>query len=337
MKSVNLKELASHLNLSISTVSRALNDSYEVNDETKKRVQEMAAALNYQPNPYASSLRRQKSRTIALIIPEIANNFFTLAIDGIESIAQQHGYHVLIYLTHEDSKKEAEITQLLQNGRVDGILMSLSSNTADNQHLGELHEKKIPLVFFDRVSESYGLARVTTDDYESGYKATTHLIEQGCERIAHLTISENLSICKKRMQGYIKALEDHGKTVDPTLIINCNEDAETNYSFIKQLLEREGRPDGIFASVEKLAIYTYEACAALKLSIPDDIKVISFSNLATAALLHPSLTTITQPAFDIGKEAASILFRAIRSKPIPSASTVCRSVLIKRESTGVAK
>ena len=334
MKSVNLKELAKQLNLSISTVSKALNDSYEITPETKKRVQALADTLHYQPNPYARSLRKQKSKTIAVIIPEIANNFFTLAINGIESIARQHGYHVLIYLTHEDYQKEVEITQLLQNGRVDGVLMSLSSSNNESEHIYDLHKKMLPLVFFDRVFEELEAARVTTDDYESGYKATAHLIEQGCKRIAHLGISKDLSIQKKRTQGYLQALTDHQIPIQEDLIINCSDTIQMNYAFIRELLERKERPDGVFASVEKLAINTYQACAELRLSIPDDIKVISFSNLETAAFLNPSLTTITQPAFEIGKQAASILFEAIKMKNIKNHSSVLKSVLIKRRSTG---
>lgn len=334
MNSVNLKELAKQLNLSISTVSKALNDSYEITPETKKRVQDLADALHYQPNPYARSLRKQKSKTIAVIIPEIANNFFTLAINGIESIARQHGYHVLIYLTHEDPQKEVEITQLLQNGRVDGVLMSLSSNNNETEHIHDLHKKMLPLVFFDRVFEELEAAKVTTDDYESGYKATAHLVEQGCRRIAHLAISKNLSIGKKRTQGYIQALTDHNIPVREDLIIHCSDNLQMNYAFIRELLERKEKPDGIFASVEKLAINTYQACSELKISIPDDIKLISFSNLETAAFLDPSLTTITQPAFEIGKQAASILFEAIKMKNIRNHSSVLKSVLIKRRSTG---
>lgn len=335
MKSVNLKELAQQLNLSISTVSKALNDSYEITPQTKKRVQDLADALHYQPNPYARSLRKQKSKTIAVIIPEIANNFFTLAINGIESIARQHGYHVLIYLTHEDYQKEVEITQLLQNGRVDGVLMSLSSNNKnENEHLYDLHKKMLPLVFFDRVFDDLEAAKVTTDDYESGYKATAHLIEQGCKRIAHLAMSKELSIGKKRMEGYIQALKDHQLPVKEDLIIECVDNLEMNYAFTRELLERKDRPDGIFAAVEKLAINTYQACAELRISIPEDIKVISFANLETAAFLAPSLTTITQPAFEIGKQAASILFEAIKMKNIKNHYSVLKSVLIKRKSTG---
>lgn len=332
---INLKRLAQELNLSISTVSRALQDSHEVGAATKKRVLELAQKLNYQPNPYASSLRKQQSKTIAVVIPEVANNFFALAINGIEAIAQEKGYHVLIYLTHEDPEKEIAIARHLQSGRVDGIVMSVSSQTKNTDHLVALYNKQIPIVFFDRVCDEIDTAKVTTDDYESGFKATEHLIEAHCKRIAYLQISQNLSIGKKRMQGYIDAINKYAIPFDGNLIMTCENDNNENYNVIKQLLTTDPSIDGIFASVEKLAINSYHACNDLGLAIPEQIKIIGFSNLATASLLSPSLTTITQPAFDIGKEAATLLFNGLNKyNTLPvNEKIVLRSTLIKRHST----
>lgn len=335
MEPVNLKRLAKELNLAISTVSRALRDSYDISPETKKRVFELAQKLNYEPNPYASSLRKQKSRTIAVVIPEVANNFFSLAINGIESIAQEKGYHVLIYLTHEDYQKEVSIMRHLQSGRVDGILMSLSANTQDSSHIAELHNKGIPIIFFDRVSDAIDTSKVTTDDYDSGFKATEHLIKNGCQHIAYLSFSEHLSITNKRMRGYLEALEHYNIKPDRRLVIQCSIDNGEIYPLLRKLLTGKKRPDGIFASVEKLAIASYHICEELKINIPKDIKVISFSNLETASLLNPSLTTITQPAFDIGRKAASVLFRRLEKSKIPfmSETIVLKSVLVPRRST----
>ena len=332
---MNLKQLAKELNLSISSVSKALRDSHEISINTKKAVLAKAKELNYQVNPFASSLRKQKSKTIAVVIPEVANNFFALAINGIESIAQEKGYHVLIYLTHEDMRKEMAITKLLQNGRVDGIMMSLSSETSDISHLLELKEKEIPLVFFDRVADQIESPKVTTDDYNSGLKATEHLLENGCKRIAFLSMSQNLSISTKRMNGYTDALKHSGIKQESNLIVSCNGDEETNDTIIRKLLTRKNKPDGIFASVEKLAISTYKICNELKLAIPKDIKIISFSNLQTAAFLNPSLTTITQPAYEIGREAASLLFKLVEKKGhnFLLEKTVLKSTLIARNST----
>jgi LacI family transcriptional regulator len=335
MESVNIKKLAQILNISISTVSKALRDSYDISKETKEKVIKLANELNYQPNPHASSLRKHKSKMIAVIIPEIANNYFTLAINGIESIAQEKGYHVLIYLTHEDFNKESAIIKHLHSGRVDGVLISISSNTNDYTHLHELQNKGLPIVFFDRVYENLDTATVTTDDYESGYKATKHLIEQGCKRIAHLMISKNLSIGTKRMKGYQQALRDNGMPIDESLIVDCSNDGEKDSELLKNLLQQKKRPDGIFAAVERYAITTYEVCKELKLNIPKDVKIISFSNLQTAALLNPPLTTITQPAFEIGKEAASLLFKSLEKKKftLKDENVVFQSTLIQREST----
>lgn len=335
MDSVNIKKLAQQLNLSISTVSRALRDSYDISDETKKKVIALATELKYQPNPYASSLRRQKSKTIAVIVPEVANNFFALAINGIQAIAHEKDYHVLIYLTHEDFEIESGIIKHLNSGRVDGILISLSSETTNLNHLEELQQKGLPIVFFDRVSESISTAKITTDDYESGFKATEHLIEQGCRRIAHLLVSKNLSIGINRMNGYADALKKHKIPLDNELIITGTNDNEKNLKTIKNLLQKKNRPDGVFASVERLAIVCYHACQELRLTIPDDIKIISFSNLETAPLLNPSLTTITQPAFEMGKEAATILFKALLKKnySLNNERIVLKSTLVQRDST----
>ncbi|MGN6420056.1 MAG: LacI family DNA-binding transcriptional regulator [Pseudobacter sp.] len=336
MATVDLKRLAKELNLAVSTVSRALRDSYEISAETKQRVFELARKLNYVPNPYASSLRKQKSKTIAVVIPEIANNFFALAINGIESIAQEKGYHVLIYLTHEQYSREVSIARHLQSGRVDGLLLSLSGETNNYEHLQDLKQTGVPIVFFDRISESLNSARVITNDFESGMKAADHLIERGCRRIAYLSISNNLSIANKRMDGYLKALEKHGIAHDPKLVLQCSaNDNEANYKAICNLLKKKNRPDGIFASVEKLAILSYQACEELKLRIPGDVKVLGFSNLETAAWLNPSLTTITQPAFEIGKEAAALLFKTIEKKSMnfSDEKLVLNSTLIVRNST----
>lgn len=334
MESVNIKKLAKILNISISTVSKALRDSHDISRETKERVIALAKELNYQPNPHASSLRKAKSKTIAVIIPEIANNYFSLAINGIESIAQEKGYHVLIYLTHESYAKEVALLRLLHSGRVDGILISLSSTTSQYSHIEELQGKGLPVVFFDRVNENFNTVSITTDDYESAYNATRHLIDQGASTIAHLMISRSLSIGDKRMRGYLQALEDRNLPVDESLIVSCTNDDEKDFELIKNLLLHK-KPDGLFAAIERYAISAYEACRQLKISIPEQLKVISFSNLQTASLLNPSLTTITQPAFEIGKQAATILFRALEEKryQLKKENIVFKSRLIEREST----
>ncbi len=335
MKNINIKELARELKLSVSTVSKALHDSYEISDKTKKRVNKAAARLNYIPNPYASSLRGRKSKNIGVVIPEVADSFFSLAINGIESVAKEKGYHVLICLTHEKFQNERDILKEFQGGRVDGVLMSVSGETSQSDHVNDLISGGIPLIFFDRVCEEVETAKITTDDFESGYKATEHLIAQGCDKIAFLSISKSLLISNKRLEGYFQALSDQSLKAEKKNIILCGNNAKQNYTLIKNLLHQKRKPNGVVSSVEKLTTPLYKACVALKLKIPGDIKIVCFSNLETASILNPSLTTITQPAFEMGKIAATILFEAL-SKPgfnLEKESIVIPSNLVIRGST----
>lgn len=335
MPAVNLKQLAKILNLSISTVSKALRDSHEIGDATKERVLAKAKEMDYTPNPFASGLRRNKSKTVAVVVPEVANNYFSLAINGIESIAQENDYHVLIYLTHEDIEKEKGIMKHLENKRVDGVLMSVTMNTSNQNHLLDFQQKGIPIVFFDRICNEIETAKITTDDYISGMNATNHLIEKGCKDIAFLSLGEEISIMQKRKSGYLEELEKNNIKANPHRIVICGNDDEMNFKLIKDLLKGKNKPDGIFASVEKLAITTYQVCNELKIKIPNDLKVICFSNLETASLLSPSLSTITQPAYNIGKTAAEVMFKYLDKNKtyIPNENIILKSTLHIRESS----
>lgn len=335
MKNINIKELARELKLSVSTVSKALHDSHEISDKTKQLVLETAARLNYVPNPYASSLRGRKSKNIGVVLPEVADSFFSLAINGIESVAKEKGYHVLICLTHESFENEKNILKEFQGGRVDGVLMSVSGETSQSDHINDLISNGVPLIFFDRICEDVETAKITTDDFESGYKAAEHLIQQGCEKIAFLSISNSLSISNKRLEGYLQAHTDYNLKAGKEQIVLCTNDAKQNYIVLKELLQQKIRPDGIVASVEKLTPPVYKVCLDLKLNIPNDVKVVCFSNLETASILNPSLTTITQPAFEMGKVAATLLFNSLEKTnfDLTNESLVIPSALVVRSST----
>lgn len=335
MENVNLKTLAVQLHLSAATVSKALRDSHEISAETKQRVLELAAKLNYVPNPYASSLRKRVSKTIAVVLPEVADSFFAEAINGIEAIAQDKGYHVLIYLTHENYEKEKAILMDFQSGRVDGVLLSVSAETADTSHIANLQDHGIPIVVFDRICDEIKTAKVSTDDFNSGFMAAQHLIDNGCRKIAYLSISSTLSIINKRMNGYKQPISDNNLPASEFYIVNCTLNDEQNSTIIQNLLRGKNRPDGIIASVEKLTTNIYVACKQLQLKIPEDVAVISFSNLKTALILDPSLTTITQPAFNMGKAAALLLFTSLEKKKfnLNIESKVFPSVLTVRNST----
>ena len=333
--SVKIKDLAKQLNLSVATISKALKDSYEISPETKQRVLDLAKKLNYTPNAYASSLRKRSSKTIAVVLPEVADSFFSLAINGIESVAHDKGYHVLIYLTHESFEREEAILKEFQSGRVDGILISVSGETSSSHHIKEVIAAGMPLVFFDRVCEDVETAKVITDDFESSYNATSHLLKAGCKNIVFLSTSSILSINSKRMEGYKQAMADHGITNSADNIIPCNNNDEGNYRIIHNLLKGGDRPDALIASVEKLTTPIYLACADLGLSIPGKIKVISFTNLAASLILTPTLSTVTQPAFEMGKAAATILFKSLEKSNynLKKEITIIPSVLNVRNST----
>lgn len=335
MSDVNIRELARELNLSIGTVSKALRNSHEISAQTKEKVFSLAKERNYIPNPYASSLRRKKSNTIGIVVPEIADSFFSHAIKGIEFIAQNKGYHALVYLTEENFLREVSILKEFKSGRVDGVLMSISSETTSNTHIQELYDKKIPLVLFDRTADEITTTKITTDDFESSFKATQHLIKRGCKKIAYLSISKHLSINNKRIQGYLKALAD-AKMDEVQNVLQCSNSTKENNLLLQKLFQSKARPDGILASVEKLTTPVYLTCKELKINIPKELKIISFSNSEAAPILNPSLTTVTQPAFEMGKRAAVVLFKAIEKKNsrLANENIVIESSLIVRESTG---
>ena len=332
---MNLKQLSKELGLSISSVSKALSNSSEISEATKKKVLLKAGEFNYQANPFASNLRNKKSKTIAVIIPEIANNFFSLAINGAESYAQRKDYHVLIYQTHEDLQKEISVAKHLMNGRVDGVIISISRQTSSTEHLEALENKGIPVVYFDRVNEDNRSPKVITNDYESAFLGTEHLIQKGCTKIAFLSFSKLLFISTNRLKGYIDALKKAGIKKDSRLIIQCDNDKIANKKLIRKLLISDEKPDAVFACVEELAISTYEICEEINIKIPKNIKVISFSNLQTASILRPPLTSITQPAYEMGKEAAKMLFNLIEKNENHhiQAAILLPSTLIIRNST----
>ena len=335
MKKLNIRELAQSLQLSPSTVSKALKDSYEISSKTKQRVLEAAERLNYTPNPYASSLKNKNSKTIAVVIPEIADNFFSLALKGIQSVAETKGYHVLIYLSYEKYVNEKMIAAECSSGRVDGILISISGETTSPEHFLRLKAEKRPIVFFDREFENLDIPKVVTNDYDSGYTAAKHLLEQGCKKPVFLSVSSSLPICAKRAAGFAAALFEAGISAERK-VISCTGNEDATLIEIRQLLLSDYQPDGIVASVERLAFQVYLAAQETGINIPDKLKVIAFSTVETAPILNPSLTTITQPAFQMGKAAVELLFKSIE-RPYVDLSGTCielPSKLIVRNSSG---
>lgn len=300
MSQLTIVDLAKKLGLSKSTVSRAFRDNVDINPTTKARILAMAEEIGFSPNVYASSLKANKSLTIAIIIPEFGNKFFSQAIKGIEAVARSKGYHTLIYVTDHQVQNEASIVRSLANGRVDGVIISASGEGKDHSHLQLLAERGIPVMFFDRAYDDWKGGYITGNDFDSAYLATKHLIDNACKRIAYLAINPNVSIGKVRKDGYEKALQEVGIPIRPALILDTVNDADQNMKDIADLIEQE-KPDAIFASVERLAISSIRVAKQLAIRIPEDLKIICFSCLDIADLIDPALSVVKQPAYEMGQ------------------------------------
>jgi len=333
---VTLKDIARILELSPSTVSRALKDHPDINEETKRLVKTFAEKVNYRPNALALSLRRQKTNTIGLIIPEIVHHFFSSVISGIEDLAYGEGYNVMICQSNENYQREVIDTQALIDHRVDGILVSISKTTKDFSHLKMAHENGIPMVFFDRICEDILTDRVITDDFKGAHIATSHLIDRGCRNILHLAAPQHLIIGSQRKEGYIKALQDSNIPVDEDLIVKCDT-REYVASLREHLLKlsQEKKITGIFAVNDSTAIAAMQMLQSAGYKIPDDIKVIGFGDGPNAEIAYPPLTTVEQKGYETGREAMRLLLQRLENPGIEInySTKVLTPTLKQRQST----
>jgi DNA-binding LacI/PurR family transcriptional regulator len=337
-EAVTIKDIAKALGLSTSTVSRALRDSYEISPETKKLVLDYAEKSHYHPNPIALSLKERRSRSIGVIVCEIANSFFSQTINGIESIAYNNGYNVIISQSRESADREMLNLQYLTSRSVDGLIISVSTETKDFSFFKELHDRGMPIVFFDRIVDEIQTHKVIVDNYKGAYDATTHLIQNGYKRIATLSNPAVLSIGKERLAGYKAALADNGMAINEAMIKYCQHGGmivQEVEAAIEELLEQKQRPDAIVASADKLTTNCLRILKAKGLSVPDDIGLIGFSNTDLTELLDPPLSVIKQPAFEMGEIATGLLLQMIESKrPITEFETrVLTTELLIRGST----
>ncbi len=310
---ITIKDIAKKLNISPSTVSRALKDHPDINLETREAVKEMARKYNYRPNKIALSLLQNQSKTIGVIIPEIIHHFFSSVISGIEDIFYEQNYNIIICQSQESYKREIKNVQTLLSSHIDGILMSISKETQKLDHIKNIQEVGLPLVFFDRIAEEISTDKVIVDDFGGGYKATEHLIRIGCKRIAHLYGPLNLLIGRNRFNGYKKALEDYNKPFDPELTVFCDS-YEKALSEIKKLLELPQPPDGIFAVNDLTAMGAMKMIKDMGYQIPQDISVVGFTNWLISRFADPALTTIDQKGYLMGTEAAQLLLNRINNE-----------------------
>lgn len=339
MNNTTLKEIASQLGISITTVSKALKGYSDVSEKTRKSVVELANQLNYTPNSFAVNLRTKESKTIGLIIPTIVHHFFSNVIEGILEEAEKRDYMVIILQSNEKFELEKKQINLLLNKRVDGILMSLSNETGDFNHLNTVLSHQTPLVLFDKIAKIVNCSKVMINDRKAAYDAVCYLIKKGYKKIAHFRGSYLPQNSIDRFLGYKKALEDNNIPYDPSLVFVCenNNDFKDGYENAKKIIKENLNIDAIFAVTDLVAIGIIKYLNEVNISIPGQIAVLGFSNWFMSSVISPTLSTIDQPGFEIGKKSATILFDEINLKknnlPIIFQSVELETTLIERETT----
>ena len=335
MKNATIIDIAKKLKISASTVSRALNDHPDIKQETKTQVKNIAKKLNYFPNPIARSLKNKKSNVIGVIVPEIEHDFFSSAISGIEDVAYHSGYIILVCQSNESYEREVVNTNALMQQRVAGLIVSISQNTKNGDHFKDLMNRGIPLVFFDRACSDITANKVIIDDAKSAFNAVTHLIEKGHKQIAHFSGPKVLKICEQRLKGYKDALKKANIPVNNKLIRFGGLHEADGYNAMDILLKESIILDSIFAVNDPVAIGAFQRIKEAGLKIPEDIAIVGFSNNKITSLVEPSITTVDQPSFEMGKKAAEILIEMIENEQnkIHKQTIIIETKLIIRNST----
>ncbi len=307
---ITIKDIARELNISPSTVSRALKNHPDISQETKNQVNEYARKYNYKPNALALSLRMSKNNTVGVIVPEIIHFFFSSVLSGIEEVANKEGFNVILCQSGEDYEKEVRNTQSLISTRVSGVLASLSKHTTNYDHFQDVVDAGIPLVFFDRICIGINTDRVVVDDYAGAFAAVEYLIQSGCKRIAFFSSPLHLEISKNRKNGYLDAMHKYRIPVDESLIRVCDTREEA-IIITPEILDRPDRPDAFFAINDHCATGIMYAVKQARLKIPDDISIMGFTDGELAKASDPMLSTVEQHGFDMGKYAAKLLIDKI--------------------------
>lgn len=334
---ITLKEISRRFNVSISTVSKALKDSPEISEKTKEIIQAFAKEHHYKPNNIALSLKNQKTKNLGIILPEIVHYFFSSVITGIERLATEKGYNVIVCISNESFDKEVINMQMLANGSIDGFIMSLSMGTENKQdfhHIKEVINQGMPVVMIDRVTDQVECDKVIIDDFQGAYNAVTYLIESGRKNIALISMPDYMSVGNLRTQGYKKALEDHGISVDGDLIVKV-EDPYGGSEVIEELLVNN-TVDAVFGVTEFFAVSAMKIAQKMGKSAPKDISIIGFTDGIISISSSPSLTTVSQGGEEIGEKAADLLIKRLEDPDYenrPYVTEIIKSSLVKREST----
>ena len=330
---ITIKDIAKELGISPSTVSKALKGHRDISSSTKQSVKELAEKWNYKPDQVALSLKSGLSKTIGVIVPEIVHYFFSTVISGIEDLAYDSEYHVMFCQSSELYAREVKAVQTLLSSRVDGILVSISKTTDDFDHFRKIQANNIPLVFFDRICDEIDTDRVVVDDEPGAYEAVNHLIEIGCKNIIHLSGPPNLLIGKNRKAGYLRALRKHNMPLDENNIIRCDS-REDAMSIVPELLNRTVKPDGIFAVNDLTAAASMKVIQDMGYKVPADIAIVGFTSGLISDITNPTLTSVEQHGYLVGKEAVRLLIdRLEKNYDLPFQTKIIKTELVIKEST----
>lgn len=311
---ITIKIIAKELGVATSTVSKALRDSHEISQETKDRIKAYADHYNYRPNNLALQLRNQKTKVIGIVLPQIVHHFFSTVIKGIEHEASQRGYSIMVCFSNDIAQKESETIDVLTNGSVDGLLVSLAKETLEKgsfKHFNRLIDNQVPLVLFDRTHNSLSCDKVIVDDVGAGYKATKYLLDTGCKRIGMLTTPEHVIVGLERRMGYEKALKERQIGVDEDIVVKIDEEGDIKKQ-IETLFDKD--IDAVFAVNEIYAALAIRVAKERGLRIPEDVSIIGFTDGLISEYASPSITTVVQHGFTMGKQAAEMLIDRIENQ-----------------------
>lgn len=329
-----IHDIARELNVTASTVSRALKGSKTISEPTRKAVLAVAEKLNYKPNHIAAALRSGRSNIIGVIVPAADRSFFAKVVRGIEDEVAKAGYSVIVCQTYEDFEKEKQVLDTLLRTRVDGIIASIAKQSTEFNHYQRLREEDVPLILFDRKVESLGVSAVTIDDFRGAYLATDHLIRQGCRRIAHFSGPQHIDIYRKRLQGYSQALQDRDIKPDEALILDCPSDVETGKACAAELLKLSHPPDAIFSSSDYAALGAMQFLKSQGILIPQQIAIVGFANEPFTSYVEPALSTVDQHSHRMGRHAARLFLQEIeQSRNTDPRKTILQPELIIRASS----
>ena len=335
-KRITIKQIALALQVSISTVSKALNDSYEISDDTKKRIQEYAKLHKYKPNTLALSLQNKKTKTIGIILPNILNYYFARVLRGIEKVTTEKGYNIITCITNESFKKEVDTMEMLSNGTIDGFIACISEETlriGNFEHFNRILEEGTPIVLYDRVHANINCDKVVTDNVKSGYKATRFLMKSGCENIALISIDEEINIGQFSVNGYLKALTKYEVPVNENLIIRLEDETHLKER-INEMLDNN-KVDGMLIIDEVSGAVATQVLNARGIKVPEDISIVSFTNGILSRYTIPPLTAVNRFAHTTGEIAANRLIDKIEEKiDFDNIKTeIVKTKLVEREST----